>query len=131
MGYRDAKRYLASPAPAEWGPEATKMRDQPPGAAFVEHVDGAVIRADIRDAERFFGGERTGEAVAMVNGRPAREGSFRLDGKWRTYELMLDEPVSFRVRGKRWRLLRSLQATGTDSIRRQIQIYGRMARLLT
>jgi hypothetical protein len=130
MGYRDAKRYLASPAPAEWGPEATKMRDQPPGAAFVEHVDGAEIRVDIRDADRFLGGDRTGEAVGMVNGRPAKSGSFALDGKWRTYELMLDEPVSYRVRGHRWHLLRSLQATGTDSVREQLSVYVRMARLL-
>lgn len=129
-GYRDAKRYLGSPSPAEWGPGATKMRDQPPGAAFVEHVDGAEIRVDIRDADRFFSGDRTGEAVAMVNGRPARSGSFALDGQWRTYELMLDEPVSFRVRGQRWRLLRSLQATGTDSVRRQVSIVARLARIL-
>jgi predicted acylesterase/phospholipase RssA len=128
MGYRDAKRYLASPSPAEWGPSATKMRDQPPGAAFVEKVDGAEIRVDIRDAERFFAGDRTGEAVAIVNGRPAKEGSFALDGKWRTYELIVDEPVSFRVRGERWRLLRSLQATGTDSFRRQASIVARLAR---
>ena len=130
MGYRDAKRYLGSPAPAEWGPEATKMRDQPPGAAFVEHVDGAEIRVDIRDADRFLGGDRTGEAVAMVNGRPAKSGSFALDGKWRTYELMLDEPLSYRVRGHRWHLLRSLQATGTDSVREQLSVYVHMARLL-
>jgi hypothetical protein len=131
-GYRDAKRYLAERAESgmEWGPSATAMRDQQPGAAFVEHVDGAEIRVDIRDAERFFGGDRTGEAVAMVNGRPAKSGSFAMDGKWRTYELLLDEPVSFRVRGKRWHLLRSLQATGTDSVRRQISIVARMARLL-
>lgn len=130
MGYRDAKRYLASPSPAEWGPSATKMRDQPPGAAFVEKVDEAEIRVDIRDVERFFGGDRTGEAVAIVNGRPAKEGSFALDGKWRTYELMLDEPVSFRVRGERWRLFRSLQATGTDSFRRRVGIVARLARIL-
>ena len=129
MGYRDAKRYLASPSPAEWGPSATAMRDQPPGAAFVENVEGAEIRVDIRDADRFFAGDRTGEAVAIVNGRPARSGSFALDGKWRTYELMLDEPVSFRVRGKPWRL-RKLQATGTDSIRRQLSIVTRLARIL-
>ena len=130
MGYRDAKRYLASPSRAEWGPGATTMRDQPPGAAFVEEVEGAEIRVDIRDAERFFAGDRTGEAVAMVNGRPAKSGSFALEGKWRTYELMLDEPVSFRARGKRWHLLRSLQATGTDSVRKQMSIVARMARLL-
>jgi predicted acylesterase/phospholipase RssA len=130
MGYRDAKRYLASPSPAEWGPSATKMRDQPPGAAFVEKVDEAEIRVDIRDVERFFGGDRTGEAVAIVNGRPAKEGSFALDGKWRTYELMLDEPVSLRVRGERWRLFRSLQATGTDSFRRRVGIVARLARIL-
>ena len=127
MGYRDAKRYLASPTPAEWGPSATKMRDPLPGAAFVERVEGAEIRVDIRDADRFFGGDRTGEAVAMVNGRPAKSGSFALDGKWRTYELMLDEPVSYRVRGKRWRLLRSLQATGTDSVSKQASIVARLA----
>jgi hypothetical protein len=130
MGYRDAKRYLASPTPAEWGPSATKMRDPRPGAAFVERVEGAEIRVDIRDADRFFGGDRTGEAVAMVNGRPAKSGSFALDGKWRTYELMLDEPVSYRVRGKRWRLLRSLQATGTDSVSKQASIVARLARTL-
>jgi predicted acylesterase/phospholipase RssA len=130
MGYRDAKRYLASPSPAEWGPSATTMRDQPPGAAFVEEIEGAEIRVDIRDAERFFGGDRTGDAVAMVNGRPAKSASFAMDGKWRTYELMLDEPVTFRVRGKRWHLLRSLQATGTDSVRKQVSIVARMARLL-
>jgi predicted acylesterase/phospholipase RssA len=130
MGYRDAKRYLASPSPAEWGPSATKMRDQPPGAAFVEKVGEAEIRVDIRDVEGFFGGDRTGEAVAIVNGRPAKEGSFALDGKWRTYELMLDEPVSFRVRGERWRLFRSLQATGTDSFRRRVGIVARLARIL-
>ena len=131
MGYRDAKRYLASPSPAEWGPDATKMRDQPAGAAFVEEVEGAEIRVDIRDADRFFSGDRTGEAVAMVNGRPAKSGSFALDGRWRTYELMLepDEQVSFRARGKLWRV-RSLQATGTDSIRRQAAIVARLARVL-
>jgi predicted patatin/cPLA2 family phospholipase len=132
MGYRDAKRYL-SDRPAQgvpWDPSATKMRDQRPGAAFVEHVEGAEIRVDIRDADRFFAGERTGEAVAMVNGRPAKAGSFALDGKWRTYELMLDEPVSYRVRGNRWHLLRSLQATGTDSVREQLSVYVHMARLL-
>jgi predicted acylesterase/phospholipase RssA len=132
MGYRDAKRYLVerTEAGVGWGPSATKMRDQPPGAAFVEHVDGAEIRVDIRDAERFFDGDRTGEAVAMANGRPARSGSFALDGKWRTYELMLDEPVSFRARGNRWDLLRSLQATGTDSVREQLSVFVRMARIL-
>jgi hypothetical protein len=131
-GYRDAKRYLAdrSENGVEWGPGATRMSDQPPGAAFVEKVDGADIRVDIRDAERFFGGDRTADAVAMVNGRPAKSGSFTLDGKWRTYELMLDEPMSLRVRGNRWRLLRSLQATGTDSVRRQISIVARFSRLL-
>jgi predicted acylesterase/phospholipase RssA len=132
MGYRDAKGYLAD-RPAEgvpWDAGATKMRDQPPGAAFVEKIDGAEIRVDIRNAERFFGGDRTGDAVAMVNGRPAKSGSFALDGKWRTYELMFDEPVSYRVRGKRWHLLRSLQATGTDSVREQLSIFVSMARIL-
>jgi predicted patatin/cPLA2 family phospholipase len=133
MGYRDAKRYLADrpEGGVEWGPGATRMRDQPPGAAFVEKVDGAEIRVDIHHAERFFDGDRTGEAVAMVNGRPAKEGSFVLDGRWRTYELVLepDERVSFRVRGKPWRL-RNLQATGTDSLRRRVSIVARMARLL-
>jgi predicted patatin/cPLA2 family phospholipase len=132
MGYRDAKRCLAERAPdgVPWDPSATKMRDQPPGAAFVEHVDGAVIRVDIRDADRFLAGDRTGDAVAMVNGRPAKSGSFALDGKWRTYELMLDEPMSFRVRSKSWRLLHSLQATGTDSVREQLSILVRMGRAL-
>jgi predicted acylesterase/phospholipase RssA len=131
MGYRDAKRYVASPSPAEWGPTATKMRDQPPGAAYVEKVDETEIRVDIRDAERFFGGDRTGEAVAIVNGRPAVSGTFALDGRWRTYDFVLepDEHVSFRVRGKPWRL-RKLQATGTDSVRRQLSIVTRLARIL-
>jgi hypothetical protein len=133
MGYRDAKRYLAdrSDGGVEWGPGATKMRDQLPGAAFVEKVGGAEIRVDIRDADRFFGGERTGEAVAIVNGRPAKAGSFALDGRWRTYDLELepDEHVSLRVRGKLWRT-RSLQATGTDSLRRRVSIAARMARML-
>jgi predicted patatin/cPLA2 family phospholipase len=133
MGYRDAKRYLDKrrEGGVEWGRGATKMRDQPPGAAFAEKVGGAEIRVDIRDAERFFGGERTGEAVAIVNGRPAKSGSFALDGRWRTYELVLepDEHVSFRVRGKPWRL-HSLQSTGTDSLRRRVSIVARLARTL-
>jgi predicted acylesterase/phospholipase RssA len=133
MGYRDSKRYLAdrSDDGLEWGPGATKMRDQPPGAAFVEKVEGAEIRVDIRDADRFFGGDRTGEAVATVNARPAKTGAFALDGRWRTYELVLepDEHVSLRVRGKPWRV-RSLQATGTDSLRRRAAIVTRLARLL-
>jgi NTE family protein len=133
MGYRDAKRYLADrpEGGVEWGPSATKMRDQPPGAAFTETVEGAEIRVDIRDAERFFGVDRTGDAVAIVNGRPAKSGSFALDGRWRTYEFVLepDDHVSLRVRGKPWHL-RKLQATGTDSIRRQVSIVTRLARIL-
>lgn len=132
MGYRDAKRYLAERTDdgVPWEPSATKMRDQPPGAAFAETIGDAHIRVDIRDAQGFFDGGRTGEAVAMVNGRPAKSGSFALDGKWRTYEFMLDEPVSYRVRSKSWRLLRSLQATGTDSVREQVSIPLRMGRAL-
>jgi predicted acylesterase/phospholipase RssA len=133
MGYRDAKRYLAGRAEGgvEWGPGATKMRDQPPGAAFVEHVEGAEIRVDIRNVEKFFGGDRTADAVAMVNSRPAKSASFLLDGRWRTYELVLEpeERVSVRVRGKLWHV-RHLQATGTDSVRRQISIVARLARIL-
>jgi hypothetical protein len=107
------------------------MRDQTPGAAFVEKVEDAEIRVDIRDAERFFAGDRTGDAVAIVNGRPAKSGSFALDGRWRTYEFVLDpdERVVLRVRGKPWRL-RSLQGTGTDSLRRRIAIVTRLARML-
>jgi predicted acylesterase/phospholipase RssA len=137
MGYRDAKRYLAErlEGGVEWGPSATKMRDQPAGAAFVEKVGGAEIRVDIRDADGFFGGDRTGEAVAIVNGRPAKSGTFALDGRWRTYDLVLepDEHVSLRVRAKTGRslgVLRRLQATGTDSVRRQVSIVTRLARLL-
>jgi hypothetical protein len=133
-GYRDAKRYLAqrTEAGVEWGPSATKMRDQPPGAAFVEKIDGAEIRVDIRDVERFFAGDRTGDAVAMVNGRPSREGSFALDGRWRTYELVLepDERVSLRTRSSRWRLLQTLQPTGTDSFRSGVGIVARLVRIL-
>jgi hypothetical protein len=106
------------------------MRDQPPGAAFVDKLDGAEIRVDIRDIERFFAGDRTGDAVAMVNGRPAKSGSFVLDGRWRTYELMLDEPVSLRSRSNRWGVLRSLQSTGTDSFRQSVAIVARLARML-
>jgi predicted acylesterase/phospholipase RssA len=134
MGYRDAKRYLDKrrDGGVEWGLGATKMRDQPAGAAFAEKVGGVEIRVEIRDAERFFGGERTGEAVAIVNGRPAKSGSFALDGRWRTYELVLelDEHVSFRVRGKPWRL-HSLQSSGTDSLRRRVSIVARLARTLS
>ena len=132
MGYRDAKRYLANRSPngVAWDPGATKMRDQPPGAAFVDKLDGAEIRVDIRDIERFFAGDRTGDAVAMVKGRPAKSGSFALDGRWRTYELVLDEPVSLRSRSNRWGVLRSLQSTGTDSFRHSVGIVTRLARML-
>jgi predicted patatin/cPLA2 family phospholipase len=126
MGYRDAKRYLASPSPAEWGPSATKMRDQPPGAAFVEKVEGTEIRVDFRDAEGF----SNGEAVAIVKGRPAKSGSFAKDGKWRTYELVLEPDDHVSLRSKGWRGLRRLQATGTDSLRHQVSIVARLARAL-
>jgi predicted acylesterase/phospholipase RssA len=126
MGYRDAKRYLASPSPAEWGPSATKMRDQPPGAAFVEKVEGTEIRVDFRDAEGF----SSGEAVAIVDGRPAKSGSFAKDGKWRTYELVLEPDDHVSLRSKGWRGLRRLQATGTDSLRHQVSIVARLARAL-
>jgi predicted patatin/cPLA2 family phospholipase len=126
MGYRDAKRYLASPSPAEWGPSATKMRDQPPGAAFVEKVERTEIRVDFRDAEGF----SSGEAVAIVDGRPAKSGSFAKDGKWRTYELVLEPDDHVSLRSKGWRGLRRLQATGTDSLRHQVSIVARLARAL-
>ena len=126
MGYRDAKRYLDSPSPAEWGPSATKMRDQPPGAAFVEKIEGAEIRVDFRDTEGF----SSGEAVAIVNGRPAKSGSFVKDGKWRTYELVLEPDEHVSLRSKGWRGPHRLQATGTDSLRRQVSIVARLARAL-
>jgi predicted acylesterase/phospholipase RssA len=128
MGYRDAKRYLAGRAEegVEWGPGATKMRDQPPGAAFVEKIGDAEIRVDIRDAERL----SAGEAVAIVNGRPAKAGSFALDGKWRTYELVLEPDEHVSLRSKGWRGIRNLQATGTDSLRRRVSIVARLARAL-
>jgi hypothetical protein len=53
-----------------------------------------------------------------------------LDGKWRTYELVLEPDEHVSLRSKGWRGIRNLQATGTDSLRRRVSIVARLARAL-
>lgn len=182
-GYRDAKTYLAtrSDAGVPYDANATRMRDPVPGAAFAHRLTGTAVidgtsgafrvevRVDLRDAERFFGGERTGELVGIVDAAalggsvPAKAGAFRLADGWLHYELTLELgarelAIAVRVPARPWggaevtlhdsdgssagsgrlrsgpfeqlRLLRSVQATGTDSVRRRARIATRTAQAL-
>jgi predicted acylesterase/phospholipase RssA len=145
MGYRDAKRYLAGRTEdgVAWEPSATRMRDPSLGVAFSRRVRGTLagravegnVRADVRDLARFRQ-DRTAELVGVVAGRPARGGSFRLDGRKQVYELEVEELgrlVTVGLHGGARGLLRlftSLHATGSDSLRRRLGAVSRFAWLL-
>jgi predicted acylesterase/phospholipase RssA len=133
-GYRDAKCYLAARTDegVPWDHEATRMRDPLPGAAFADRAGGTEVRGEIRDVERFLAeGDRRGDLVGMVDSVPAMSGSFELGRGRLTYELVLDggRRVVSEVGTRRLALLRSLQATGTDSVQAQAGIVARLARL--
>ncbi len=124
MGYRDAKAYLArrSEDGVPWDPSATRMRDPSLGVAFPRRLRGARARVDVRDLDRFRK-ERTAELVAVLDdGRIARDGSFRLEGRRRVYELDVDGQRLVLVprRGDAFRFLIRVHATGSDSLRRRL-----------
>ena len=105
MGYRDAKRYLATrdPAGVRWDPESTRMRDPTLGGAFAKRVRGTLagspvevaLRVDVRAVDRF-ASERSGELVGVLDharlgrGLLPRTGRFRLQGRRQVYELRFD-----------------------------------------
>jgi predicted acylesterase/phospholipase RssA len=133
-GYRDAKAYLAS-RPADgvaWDSSATRMRDPGLGVAFGRRLRGGRVRVDVRDLERFRG-ERTAELVGVLDdGRLARDGSFRLEGRRQVYELGVDGGRVVLRSGLRDlpRLLWTLQATGPYGLRRRLGAVLRFAWLL-
>jgi predicted acylesterase/phospholipase RssA len=146
MGYRDAKAYLdrAPKGGVEWAPSATRMHDPPPGVAFSRRVRGPVsgrpvearVRADVRDLDRFRR-ERTADLVGVLaDGRPAKSGTFRLEGRRQVYELVVeDEGSDLRVVlgssvRDALRFLVSLHASGSDSVRHRLGNVLRFAWLL-
>jgi hypothetical protein len=135
LGYRDAKRYLAAAAPdgVAWDQTATRMRDPVPGAAFADRIGDVEVRAEIHDVGRFLAGERRGDLVGLVGSTPAVSGSFELARGRLRYELVLADGrrVAHAVGTRRLSLLRSLQASGTDSVEHAARIVARLARLFT
>jgi predicted patatin/cPLA2 family phospholipase len=135
MGYRDAKAYLArrSEDGLPWDPTSTRMRDPSLGVAFTRRVHGGLagtpvearVRADVRDLDRFRE-ERTAELVGVLDdGRIARKGAFRLEGRRQLYELEVahggsDIRVLLHTDGGLLRFVASLHATGSDSLRRSL-----------
>jgi hypothetical protein len=123
MGYRDAKAYLArrSEDGVPWDPSATRMRDPSLGVAFSRRLRGGRGRVDVRDLERFRK-ERTAELVGVLDdGRIARGGTFRLEGRRQVYELDVDgQRIVLAPRRDTLRLLIKLHATGSDSLRKRM-----------
>ncbi|MEX0674245.1 MAG: patatin-like phospholipase family protein [Gaiellaceae bacterium] len=134
MGYRDAKAYLARrpEGGVPWDESATRMRDPALGVAFARRLRGGSVRVDVRDLARFRD-ERTAEAVGVLDdGRIARGGQFRLEGRRRVYELDVDGDRVILEGGLRdaVRFLWTLQATGPYPLRRRLAAVLRFGWLL-
>jgi predicted acylesterase/phospholipase RssA len=133
-GYRDAKAYLAR-RPEEgvpWDESATRMRDPALGVAFARRLRGGSVRVDVRDLERFRD-EPAAELVGVLDdGRIARGGQFRLEGRRRVYELEVNGERVLLRGGLRdaGRFLWTLRATGPYPLRRRLGAVLRFAWLL-
>lgn len=121
MGYRDARRYLATRTdagvPRDW--TATKMRDPGRGVAFVEHWRGGDLRLDVRveipDVDAFASGSAASLPAAGWIAAPERavaHGTF--DGS--------DYALSFAVDGRRREL--SIERTGRRNARGTVRVDG-------
>ena len=133
-GYRDAKAYLARrpEGGVPWDESATRMRDPALGVAFARRLRGGSVRVDVRDLARFRD-EPTAELVGVLDdGRIARGGRFRLEGRRRVYELDVNgERVLLRggIRDA-GRFLWTLRATGPYPLHRRLGAVLRFAWLL-
>ena len=133
-GYRDAKVYLAqrSEEGLPWDSSLTRMRDPALGVAFARRLRGGRVRVDVRDLARFRS-ERTAEVVGILDdGRIARSGALRFEGRRQVYELEVDGDRVVLAGDLRDLLhfLWSLQATGPYSLRRRLGAVLRFVWLL-
>jgi predicted acylesterase/phospholipase RssA len=133
-GYRDAKAYLARrpEGGVQWDESATRMRDPALGVAFARRLRGGSVRVDVRDLARFRD-EPTAELVGVLDdGRIARRGQFRLEGRRRVYELEVNGERVLLEGGLRdaARFLWTLRATGPYPLRRRLGAVLRFAWLL-
>lgn len=142
MGYRDAAAYLDGPRDGV-APDAsaTRMADPVPGVAFRERLehDGMTLRlgweiddlgAFVRDPRGTVVGDVT--SPQLGSRRPARAGSFAVEGGWVVAELRFgDERVELRRRLGEWVRWRTLHARGVGSAREGTRAVARFARWIT
>lgn len=142
MGYRDAAAYLDGPRDGVTpDASATRMADPVPGVAFRERLehDGMTLRlgweiddlgAFVRDPRGTVVGDVT--SPQLGSRRPARAGSFAVEGGWVVAELRFgDERVELRRRLGEWVRWRTLHARGVGSAREGTRAVARFARWIT
>jgi hypothetical protein len=157
MGYRDAAAYLDGPRDGVTpDSSATRMADPVPGVAFRERLEGGGmtlrlgweidnLAAFVLDPRGTVVGDITDPALGTR--RPARRGTFRVEGDWVEAELVFgDEHLRLRRRLRDWRHVelapgraltahhspwRTLHARGVGSARASARTRARFARWLT